>query len=202
MENGTGYIPMEPLAPDSGTLYRLGQEGIEYIRAALRGGGPLATELVRLRSIGQPFTFLPSSTAPERVGELDWGGHWTSDDSPWPAWIASWIRQDGSRVALAENFEIDPGSPLLTGESPFVLADGRVLFFSDRSAPVPRMYLAMSRYPSILVLTSRDTALTLGQQLTRPMLQSLASAADYVLVGAYDEESLVAARCEQLEPIS
>ena len=176
--------------------YALDERAREYVRGTLEHGGPLARELLRRAVIEEPFTLLPPNVSSEQLVEFDTGRYFGVGLGPWIDWIGHQLVSTPNGAVFAEDFETSPSSPLLVRDPDFVLIDDRVAFFAVQADAIESVLVSMSRYPSIVVITTNEgPSLVRAQVVDSVKLGRLAAAATSVLVGAYDEESFVCACC-------
>ena len=177
--------------------YDLWTPAIDFVRESLAGGSTLARAVADRRVQHAAFTLLPPGLPSDRVNGLMAGGTGFSQ-SCWIPFVIDYLK-DGRHVVIADSFEARVGDPILASRSPY-FTFGSEVYFLTREADdscVDGLFMSMSSYPSIILLSRTELSINAHQDIAREQLDGLAVAVEYVLVGAYDEESFVCAGCSE-----
>lgn len=188
---------MEPFLPNSEVRceYELGVQGLEFLREALSSGGPLAREVYRHVNLEGAFTRLPPDVPRNRLLEFAFGGFWQGGQASWREWITGFFLSQPDAVAIGENFEIEPESHLLRKLTHYLVVDNAVVFTASASHAdsLESLLANISRFPSILLLCN-CRSLVSSTRIQSHDMEAVARSTQYVMVGAYDEESYVVGR--------
>lgn len=179
--------------------FELGPDAVEYIQACLASGNTLAKELLELPlAMGSVLVHVPEATRQEAVRQFQVGGVATLDETRphLVSLISSYLRQADGRVAVVESLNL-PSDPAVSSSSlPRIIHGSEVYYFltsEDQNEEDLRRLLAAARlYPFIGILapTTGNEIRSLGTvQADRTILKELATGAEQILVGAYDEEA-------------
>ncbi len=174
------------------------RNAIPYIRSSLAAGSTLAQHLLRLPlDEGRVITHLPEETSPEAVEQFETGyrASWREIREHLVTFIAAYLKGYEKRYGIFETF-VRLGDPAFHPlEEQFLSHKQEVYDFvssEDSSSDIVYATLRLARpYPFVGVLTSipedRPNIRT-GHVLTIDEIEMLTSRAEYILIGAYDDE--------------
>jgi len=179
--------------------FKLGSEAISYIRSQLGLGYSLAQHLLNLPlEQGQVTTYLPALTSDEAKRSFDKGGVVDRSEEPLHkvvTLVSAFLREQVKGYAVFEGFWRDRSLFATAKEQHLFYEPEAIYYFASSANPDPVYIEAAVRagrsYPYIGVLTSLPEGkpdIQSGTNVTSQQLRELASRAQHIVVGSYDDE--------------
>lgn len=180
--------------------FQFGPEGLAWVRQCLSAGSTLSKTLLDLSlEKGRVFTYLPNGLNAGRHMQFKFGGIFSSVGEKigqtWPKFISEYLAGPAERYCILEDISAPSDPGLDSSDEQFFVYETEVYdFLSSQDTDVEKIRSILScgrQYPSIGALTrlSGLSELQHRHSVKAEVLQLLASNTQYILVGAYDEES-------------
>jgi len=182
--------------------FKLGSEAIEYIKYSLARGDTLSKYLLELPIIkGQVTTYLPTTTSRLQRLKFETGGVVNSSETEenLVSLISSYLGKPGKKWAVFETLARPGDKSLRLRKAQFFTYNQSEVYnfvTSDNNDPekITNAIRSAKSYPFVAILTSiSDVEVDIGtdDEITKNFLGKLAKGAEYILIGAYDDEAVL-----------
>lgn len=183
---------------------QLGEVGLEYVRARLSDGGPIAEQHLEHLNYGFVWEFIPDNSGGVQTSDLSQGGRYDATEAKlvtnaYALFFRDFLGRSPSHILLSEDqlFRMNDRC-MLDKEGLFEY--GGVTYFHFplggeqlSKSSIEGAISRASQYPSIVLATRRtfDEDLPSRGVLQKAHALMLGEQVQHVLVGAYDEEGYV-----------
>ncbi len=182
--------------------FKLGDKAIDYIKYSLAGGDALSQYLLKLPlEAGQVTTYLPSTTTELQRHKFEVGGIINSMDAKKKlvSLIYSFLNIDTNRVAIFETLAQMGDKHLYASNVQFFTRHQSEVycFVTSSNCTQEKIITAIKfakSYPFIGILTSAlniESEIIAGGEIPDSFFEKLIKSVQYILVGAYDDETIL-----------